>query len=71
MHSEGVEPSTFGSEDRCSIQLSYGRKAENAVFSTCFRFGHRCLDGVGDTCQPVFREVDTSRLQRQVALIPR
>jgi hypothetical protein len=23
MHSAGVEPATLGSEDRCSIQLSY------------------------------------------------
>jgi hypothetical protein len=24
MHPEGVEPPTLGSEDRCSVQLSYG-----------------------------------------------
>ena len=25
----GLEPATYGSEDRCSIQLSYGRKCYN------------------------------------------
>jgi integrase len=32
VHPEGLEPPTLGSEDRCSIQLSYGCKREEAVY---------------------------------------
>ena len=34
---EGLEPPTLGSEDRCSIQLSYGRFAFFPVFFAASR----------------------------------
>ena len=37
VHPEGVEPPTYGSEDRCSIQLSYG----------CKKLAYDQLTGIG------------------------
>lgn len=57
VHSEGLEPPTYGSEDRCSIQLSYeckvltlklssGRRLPSDAIQACQVQGHRFPDPV-------------------------
>jgi hypothetical protein len=49
----GFEPLTTGSEDRCSIQLSYWRVSE---FRSAFLlYTKRCLDAWGNECEDWLR----------------
>lgn len=49
MHSEGLEPPTYGSEDRCSIQLSYECDPIFIGFCKVSRLLSQLLDTYFDT----------------------